>query len=252
MTTFDISNLDRTHSVLPCKMDIGSPSTSSSPLVLRHSSSRAPGHGKDKRCELRRAKTPDPKKVLQSFNTWAFKREQPSDPELMLEVISGSISRAEPIPFVLYWGKGPRREVDHPDLKCLDYLATLAIRVREAYEPGAAIRLIFTDTHAKLNGHSHQTLLSYFGEVDAAARQRGFESCWLSQLTRAAEAAAIQPDEDMVPERMLLSLSSCAAKWFRGEGTPEQGALKYYQMNMLEKRAVERAFPCAVFITFNG
>jgi hypothetical protein len=27
---------------------------------------------------------------------------------------------------------------------------------------------------------------------------------------------------------MLLSLSSCAAKWFRGEGTPEQGALKYY------------------------
>jgi len=23
-------------------------------------------------------------------------------------------------------------------------------------------------------------------------------------------------------------------------------------MNMLEKRAVERAFPCAVFITFNG
>jgi hypothetical protein len=27
---------------------------------------------------------PAAEKVLQSFNTWAFKREQPSDPQLML------------------------------------------------------------------------------------------------------------------------------------------------------------------------
>ena len=166
--------------------------------------------------------------MLQSFNTWAFKREQPSDPDLMLEVVSRSISRAEPIPFVLYWGKGPRHTVDHPDLKCLDYLAALAIRVREAYRPGAALTLILTDTHAKLNSHAQQDMLSYFGGVEAAARQRGFESCWLSQLTHTAEAVAIQPDNDMMPEHMLLSLSSCAAKWFRGEGTPEQGALKFY------------------------
>jgi len=44
-------------------------------------------------------------KVLRSFNTWSFKREQPSDPQLMLRFIADAIAAQEPIRFVLYWGK---------------------------------------------------------------------------------------------------------------------------------------------------
>jgi hypothetical protein len=51
---------------------------------------------------------------------------------------------------------------------------------------------------------------------------------------------------------MLRRLAESARKWYRGEGTAEQGALQYYRMNMVEKRAVEIAFPRAIFITFNG
>src|SRR5437868_6507558 len=53
-------------------------------------------------------------KVLRSFNTWAFKREQPSDPELMLQFISQSIASNVPVRFVLYWGKGPRTKIEQP------------------------------------------------------------------------------------------------------------------------------------------
>src|SRR5450631_1336745 len=42
--------------------------------------------------------------VLRSFNTWAFKREQPDDPELMLRMISESMALGAPVSFVLYWG----------------------------------------------------------------------------------------------------------------------------------------------------
>ena len=55
-------------------------------------------------------------KVLQTFNTWAFKREQPDNPLLMLQLIAHSIAMGEPIPFVLYWGKGPRSAIDAPDV----------------------------------------------------------------------------------------------------------------------------------------
>src|ERR1700687_4090576 len=79
-----------------------------------------------------------PHKILQSFNTWAFKREQPSDPDLMLQIISEAMTLGEPIPFVLYGGKGPRCRLDAPDMECLDYLAAFGRRVREAYERGAA------------------------------------------------------------------------------------------------------------------
>src|SRR5258708_3834987 len=132
----------------------------------------------------RSAKTPLPKKVapdkvLQSFSTWAFKREQPSDPDLMLQIIVEAMTLGRPIPFVLYWGKGPRCGLDAPDIACLDHLAAFARRVHEAYECGAAIKLIFTDTHAELNGYSRQSMHAYFAEVEASARQRGFASCWM-------------------------------------------------------------------------
>jgi len=194
-----------------------------------------------------------PEKVMQAFNTWSFKREQPDNPELMLEIISGAVALGEPVPFVLYWGKGPRCRIDEPDVTCLDFLAALARRVREVHGPGAAMSLLFTDTHAELNGHARESTREYFSAVWRSARERGFAGRLLSDLTRAAEAAGLgdQIENDVAPDT-LQRLSACAAKWYRGDGTPEAAALKYYQMNMVEKRAVELAFPRAIFVTFNG
>src|SRR5580704_19243951 len=91
-------------------------------------------------------------KVLRSFNTWAFKREQPSNPQLMLRFITEAIAAQEPLQFVLYWGKGPRHEVGLPEIQCLDFLDAMTSRVRAVYTLGAALTLILTDTHAELNG----------------------------------------------------------------------------------------------------
>jgi L-tyrosine isonitrile synthase len=190
--------------------------------------------------------------VIRSFNTWAFKREQPADPHLMSQTVSGAISRGEPVSFVLYWGKGPRCRPAEPELQCLDYLAAMAGRVREAYAPGAAIKLIFTDTHAELNGHSRDCIRAYFARVGMAAADRGFGWCRLSELTAKAKMIASDPDDEVAPEDTLLRLSNSARKWYRGGGTAEEGALNYYQMNMIEKRTVELAFPRSIFVTFSG
>jgi hypothetical protein len=191
--------------------------------------------------------------VLRSFNTWAFKREQPAEPQLMLRMISELIALGEPVSFVLYWGKGPRHRLGEPDIECLGYLGALARRVQEAYKPGAVFKLIFTDTHAELNGHAPHNVREYFAEVGAHAGARGFETCFLSELTRSAAAVVnFAADDETVPEETLQRLSASARKWYRGDGTAGQGALKYYQMNMVEKRAVELAFPRSIFVTFNG
>lgn len=191
--------------------------------------------------------------ILKAFNTWAFKREQPSDPELLFQTVSDALALGEPIPFVLYWGKGPRCRLAEPDTACLDYLSALTARIHEVYAPGATIRLIFTDTHAELNGHTEALIRAYFADVKAVAHERGFETCLLSELTRAAEAVfGDDPNDRIVPGETLDRLCVSAMKWYRGDGTAEEGALKYYRMNMIEKRAVELAFPRSIFITFNG
>jgi hypothetical protein len=192
-------------------------------------------------------------KVLQAFNTWAFKREQPDNPLLMLQTISRSIALGEPIPFVLYWGKGPRSAIDAPEIECLEYIASLTRRVGEIYPQGTAVELIFTDTHAELNGHSPPSTRAYFAEIEACARKFGFAHCWMSHLTKAAGLAATDTLDDPSPDDGTLErLATSAAKWYRGHESPERAALIYYKLNMVEKRAVEIAFPHSIFITFNG
>ena len=194
----------------------------------------------------------DPALVLASFNTWAFKREQPADMPLMQRLVAETIAAGAPLSFVLYWGKGPRCRVARHDIECLDYLSALVRRVGQAYAPGAAVTLIFTDTHAQLNGHSPQTRRRYFDEIEDAARQYGFDSCFLSALTRAAEPETSAAADADTPDEMLALLLPSARKWYRGEGAHVEAAQRYYRMNLGEARAVELAFPRSIFITFNG
>jgi L-tyrosine isonitrile synthase len=193
----------------------------------------------------------DATKIVQAFNTWAFKREQPDDSDRLLAVVEAAARAGRPVPFVLYWGKGPRHEAAAPEGECLDYLRSFGRRVEERHRPGAAITLIFTDTHAGHNGHAPEVMDGYFASVRREAEQRGFATCRLSELLPSAGDPARFADERPSPE-MLESLKLSAAKWFRGEGSVEEGAVAYYAMNMVEKRAVEASFPDAVFLTFNG
>jgi L-tyrosine isonitrile synthase len=191
--------------------------------------------------------------VLRSFNTWAFKREQPSDPKLLQQAVAAALELHAPIPFVLYWGKGRRNRSEGPELQCLDYLGALTARVRDVYEPGAKITLICTDTHAELNGHCKQDIQQYFDDVRLVAEQRGFETCWLGPLVKAAgNLATVTPLDEIVPAETLASLTASAQKWYRGGATAQEGALTYLRMNLIEQRVVERAFPGSIFITFNG
>jgi len=193
--------------------------------------------------------TPD--RILSSFNARAFRREQPSDLHLMLQFISRAMAFNEPVPFIMYWGKGPRDAIGKPDVDCIDFLNAMTDRVREAYPAGAKLKLVFTDTHATLNGHSQTGIRSYFGEIDACVRERGFDTCWLGDLARAVGSEGATVDDHM-PEDIASRLTASARRWYHGEGTFEQGALQYYQANMLERHVVELAFPHSIMITFNG
>jgi len=191
--------------------------------------------------------------ILKSFNTRSFKREQPDHPERMLQVIADSIAAHQPVPFIMYWGKGLRPVLAAPEYRCLDYLASMLARIAERYEHGAKMTLVFTDTHAALNGHSPESIGTYFDSLVAAAEQRGFAVHKLSPFITAADLPAADYAAAKIPPKEILDgLSVSAAKWFRGEGTSEEGAVRYYQANMIEKQVIDRAFAHTIFVTFNG
>jgi L-tyrosine isonitrile synthase len=196
---------------------------------------------------------PQPDRVLRSFNTRAIKREQPDDPDQMLRFIAEAMSRNQPVPFAMYWGKGPRSTTALPEHRTLDFIGAMVQRIRDVYQPGASVSLICTDTHANLNGHAPESIRSYFDAVSVCAAQRGFDTCWLGDLVRFSDVPPLRDDEHQaVPAELMSTLRNCAAKWFRGDGSIEEGALRYYRLNMVERQVVERAFPSAIFTSFNG
>ena len=197
-------------------------------------------------------KYPSAEKIVATFNTWAFKREQPSGLDLLIRSVERAVLMQRQVEFVLYWGKGPRMTVANPDRECLDYLAQVTKRICAFYAPGAVMRLIQTDTHAALNGHAPQVINSYFGGIEVEAAARGFTVCRLGDLVQANAAAEVGTPPVVPAADTLENLVRSATRWYRGGGDIAAGAARYYQMNMVEKRAVEAAFPASVFVTFNG
>lgn len=188
--------------------------------------------------------------ILRNFNTWAFKREQPSEPEMLAATIASRVAADLPVSFVLYWGKGPRAQIAAPDLACLDFLNTMGSRIGQAYDNGAEFHLCLTDTHARLNGHAEAAIASYYAGIKTAAAARNMKTCHLSELVK-DEAPEIACDNDR-ESPMLTALEQCATRWFRGDGKASDGARTYLAMNRVESRAVATNYPDSIFLSFNG
>ena len=197
---------------------------------------------------------PDSEEVLKAFNTWAFKREQPSDISLLRSFVSRAVRQEEPVSFIAYWGKGPRDEIADPDLQCLQYLQQMMRRIDSIHKPGSELHLVLTDSHARLNGHKARSINKYFKSVEAAAHRHGFSSWRLQALTKSMQPALkmITSQNMEHPKELLIELEKSAAKWYQGGKSVDVGAKLYFDMNMVERRVIERIFSTSIFITFNS
>ncbi|MEO1282359.1 MAG: hypothetical protein AAFV69_11570 [Pseudomonadota bacterium] len=196
--------------------------------------------------------------VLKAFNTWRFKREQPSDIELLKAMIVAQIESCAKIKFVMYWGKGLRNSIGEPERDCLKYLRSMMERIQSAYAPGATMQIVYTDTHANLNGHSADNIESYRQGLERAVLTH-FEYFRLVRLSEVCRVANVkyQPTLDDLTSseegcELMASLEKCARRWYRGEGGFEVGAADYLKMNMIERLAIQTQFPESIFVTFNG
>lgn len=192
--------------------------------------------------------------IVAAFNTWAFKREQPDDKQALVAQVTKAIARSQPVSFVLYWGKGPRNEAGAKEAACIDFIGQMQARIREVYPPGANMTLVFTDTHAQLNGHKVIDIAAYFKSVRELLPPAGYDTCHLASVVRDARPLLGGYDgaNEAIDPKLLSILVTSAQKWYRGGAPVEEGAVAYYRANLVERRAMELSFPDSIFVTFNG
>lgn len=191
--------------------------------------------------------------IIEQFDTWAFKREQPNSDGLIFQAVKKAVVDDKPIPFVLYWGKGEKNIAGEPEIKALDFLESINSRIMKKYEFGAEFTLVFTDTHAKLNGYTDEDINRYYSSVKNMALQRKMKWLFMSEFVSLDfEALTKEQEHQKIDKDVLELLKESSNKHFKRSSDSTLGARVYYTLNQKEKIEIERNFPDNIFITYSG
>lgn len=193
------------------------------------------------------------KEILDTFNVWQFKREQPHTAPKIQEKILEHVKEDTPVSFIMYWGKGKKEISGNTEVQALKYLCKMLDKVKEKHEPGTSLTIIFTDTHAKLNGYSEREIKTYFDSVKKQISDYGFNFLSLSELVTYDENELMEKiDKLKIKNSFLANLEKSSFKHFRRGANTKLGAKLYFLQNQKEKGELEKVFPDSIFLTYNG
>lgn len=198
-------------------------------------------------------KAKEAENILQTFNTWQYKREQPSSLEMVAEVIKNNIAQKNPIKFVMYWGKGKKETSNDKEEKALTYLYKMLSKVESIYPVGFNLVIVFTDTHARLNGYTEKEIKRYYDSVKKLSSKYNFNFLYLSELVEYKEEVLLEKVEDIkIHPKLMDSLINSSKKHFKKEKDFVLGAKLYYLQNQIEKKVIDETFSDSIFLTYNS
>lgn len=198
--------------------------------------------------------------ILQSLNSWRYKRAQPSDSEGMKKKIQANLIAGEPVHFLAYWGCGARDHTIEQDTQTLLRLKEFVDGVRKAPQIRPRLTLIFTDTHARNNRIPDERMNRYFSGIREEAEKLGLDTIRLSELWQQAgldwqSIVDVMRSETFqkrwADEPLRLRLVDQAAKHAEQGFEPSHAAEHYYAACLHEAVEVAKIFPKALFTTFN-
>ena len=194
------------------------------------------------------------KKVIDSFNTWSFKREQPKSKESLVENILLHIKKKEPIKFIMYWGKGDRDIISNLELDAIKYLVNFCETIKKEYVYGVELTFIFTDTHAAINGYDAKSTKIYFESTKNLIDKYKIKSLYLSEIVSYKQEDILNKlSSTKIDESLFDNLKNSSEKHCKNfNNNYEICAKVYYLQNQLEKKKVEERFQDYVFLTYNG
>lgn len=192
-------------------------------------------------------------KIIESFDTWKFKREQPFNYEKLKQVVQATVDSSKPIKFVTYWGKGNKDKAGEPEKQTLNFLQEFFGRIKTIYPTGVELLILLTDTHAELNGHSQESTKTYFDSVKDLAQNYEFKTAYLSELVSYDKDRLLPLVESLnIGDGLFEILLNSAQKHYTVSDDYSLAAKLYYLQNQLERKRIDDDYPDYIFLTFNG
>ena len=174
---------------------------------------------------------------VSSIRSRKYNRYDLSDEDGIKKIIETSLSKKSSLKFLNYWGADKKKYPDKAEIITLDFIADWKKRIDEVYPFKTQFHFLFSDTHAKINGHnsnlsfkSMEKILFDYGHT--------FEYIGDSVLLQYKLVSASKSDIEKAKKHAL--------------GNPVIAAQKYNAQRYEENKYIEHNFSNYIFCTFNG
>jgi len=160
-----------------------------------------------------------------------------------------------PLKLLLLWGKGHKDLPDRAETQACQFLLKFRERLTRAWPQAFHLKVLFTDTHAMINGYSSSTIRSYFGATQEVLAPLTTDWGWLSTLWWHAgityqdvKAAAATDNRDWADLEESLHLTDRAARY--GLSPDHVTCAKtYVAARNLENAIIRREYPDWIYLT---
>ncbi len=198
--------------------------------------------------------------ILAALTARKFRRNPPFDEPALRRRINAAVMTGAPLEFLMFWGCGPRVQRSAADLGALAALRELMEEPKRLPHITTRVHIIFTDLHAASNGHSPAHRNGYFAEMESAAGtldavfERESEVWARHGLSEAAVAAFEQTDAfEEYWQNFPLRDKFIEQATRHSAQVDSAGAGRHYLATCrMERVVLERAYPEAIFLTYNG
>lgn len=201
--------------------------------------------------------------------------------ELEKYVQERQIKSKSKIHFVQYWGASDKKYPDKYDFDALFHLFGFLRIVEKYYKIEVHLTLIFTDTHAILNGYSTENYKNYHREIRKILNEFNYSHVLMSEvLTPFAKSHNLKDTNDLIKSVIKQSISNKIPELIMNDesfevlkrsadkhskrlknkdtykdlsfSSVEQSAYAYILLNRIERQYVEKNFFQSVFLTYTS
>lgn len=197
-------------------------------------------------------------KVYRVITKRKFNRGKPLNSEEIRIRITQSIQRSKSIPFIAFWGVGPKNMHDVHDEKTCAFFQAIHKEVQEIYTPGIEYTFIFADKHGIHNGYEGVDIQSYIESMKELFRFYDYRWVILSDYWDCYNISIKKIERELSTKRsgwwdvvVNKEVMEKNALHCNITHSPREAAMSYYVMRNLEKSMLETEFPESIFHAFS-
>ncbi len=195
--------------------------------------------------------------VVRRLEKRAFTRFPAKKRSEMLALVKRSIQKKKPLEFFMLWGVWKKTRANGAEKEALEIISEMLAEVKRVHAPGGRVTIVLADSHAELNLMDKASIYaydSYAGSFERFAQAKGFTTKRLSDVIAENYVAprGIKAELERIQNSEYWPiLVASASKYYEGENKTA-GAKRYVEKRLAEKPTLEKAFPNAIFLTYNG